>query len=143
MSKWNAGKVNGKYARVKEAIGVHFQLSEQEINAARNKGNTGEPIYDTADEKPSFPDGSSSIQAWIKEHLQITDEINELGVGRVMVKFVVEKDGTITNAEMMFPMHPAIDKEATRVIESMPKWNPGKINGQPVRVKYMLPVNLK
>ena len=143
MPKWNAGKVNGKYARVKERIAVHFQLSEQEINAARNKGNTGEPIYDTANEMPSFPGGSSSIQAWIKEHLQITDEIKDLGVGRVMVKFVVEKDGTITNAEMMFPMHPAIDKEATRVIESMPKWNPGRINGQPVRVKYELPVIFK
>lgn len=143
MPKWNAGKVNGEYARVKERIAVHFQLSEQEINAARNKGNTGEPIYDAANEMPSFPGGSSSIQAWIKEHLQITDEIKDWGVGRVMVKFVVEKDGTITNAEMMFPMHPAIDKEATRVIESMPKWNPGRINGQPVRVKYKLPVIFK
>ena len=81
--------------------------------------------------------------AWIKEHLQITDEINELGVGRVMVEFVVEKDGTISNAKMIRSMHPAIDKEAIRVIESMPKWNPRKINGKPVRVKYMLPVNLK
>ena len=60
-----------------------------------------------------------------------------------MVKFVVEKDGTITNAEMMHPMHPAIDKEATRVIESMPKWNPGKVSGLPVRVRYMLSVNFK
>ena len=143
MSKWNAGKVNGKYARVKETVSVHFQLSEQEINAARNKENIGEPIYDTANEMPFFPGGSSNIQAWIKEHLQITDEINELGVGRVMVEFVVEKDGTISNAKMIRSMHPAIDKEAIRVIEGMPKWNPGKINGQPVRVKYMLPVNFK
>ena len=141
MSKWNAGKVNEKYARVKEVVGVHFQLSEQEINAARNKGNTGEPIYDTTNEMPSFPDGNANI--WIKEHIQITDEIKELGVSRVMVKFVVEKDGSITNAEMVRPMHPTIDKEATRVIESMPKWNPGKNSGQPVRVRYMLPVNFK
>ena len=141
MLKWNAGKVNGKYARVKEVVGVRFQLSEQEINAARNKGNTGEPIYDTTNEMPSFPDGNANI--WIKEHIQITDEIKELGVGRVMVKFVVEKDGSITNAEMVHPMHPTIDKEATRVIESMPKWNPGKNSGQPVRVRNMLPVNFK
>lgn len=92
---------------------------------------------------PSFPDGNTSIQALMKEHVQITDEIKDLGVGRLMVKFVVEKDGTITNAEMMRPMHPAIDKEATRVIESMPKWNPGKVSGLPVRVRYMLSVNFK
>lgn len=149
MPKWIAGRVNGKYARVKTSIGVRFELSAQELEAAKQvretarKDRFGERIFERADEMPSFPDGNTSIQAWIKEHVQITDEIKDLGVGSVMVKFVVEKDGTITNAEMMHPMHPAIDKEATRVIESMPKWNPGKVSGRPERVRYMLRVNFK
>ena len=149
MPKWIAGRVNGKYARVKTSIGVRFELSAQELEAAKQvretarKDRFGERIFETADEMPSFPDGNTSIQAWIKEHVQITEEIKDLGVGSVMVKFVVEKDGTITNAEMIRPMHPAIDKEATRVIESMPKWNPGKVSGLPERVRYMLRVNFK
>lgn len=122
--------------------GQELEAAKQVRETAR-KDRFGERIFETANEMPSFPDGNTSIQAWIKEHVQITDEIKDLGVGRLMVKFVVEKDGTITNAEMMRPMHPAIDKEATRVIESMPKWNPGKLSGLPVRVRYMLSVNFK
>ena len=78
----------------------------------------------------------------------ITDEANaeaeKAGTqGRVIATFVVEKDGSITNAKVVKAIDPLLDAEALRIIHEMPKWNPGRINGQPVRVKYELPVIFK
>jgi protein TonB len=63
--------------------------------------------------------------------------------GKVTVQFIVEKDGSITNVHVVRGKHPALDAEAKRVVSKMPKWTPGRNNGQPVRVTYNLPVNFQ
>jgi len=63
--------------------------------------------------------------------------------GRVTVRFIVEKDGSISDVKPVLSVHPLLNKEAVRVVKSMPKWTPGKQNGKPVRVRFNLPVMFK
>ena len=63
--------------------------------------------------------------------------------GRVVVAFIVEKDGSVSNVKVVRSVDPALDKEAMRLAKSMPKWTPGKLKGEPVRVKYTMPISFK
>lgn len=95
-------------------------------------------------QKPSFPGGEAAMYQWLSSNIQYPAVASEEGIqGRVVVEFVVGKDGSITNVKVLRPRHPALDKEAVRVIKSMPKWVPGRNNGQPVKVTYTLPVTFK
>ena len=92
------------------------------------------------EQQPEFPGGVSAMYAWLSSNIVYPSVASEEGVqGRVVVEFVVGKDGSITNVRVVRPRHPALDKEAVRVIKAMPKWIPGRNNGQPVKVTYTLP----
>ena len=82
--------------------------------------------------------------SYLSSHLQYPVVAQENGVqGRVVVSFVVERDGSISDVKIARSIDPSLDKEAVRVVKSMPKWNPGKQNGSAVRVKYNVPVSFK
>ena len=101
-------------------------------------------IHDTAEQMPSYPGGSGGLMSFISSHLKYPVVAEENGIqGRVIVSFVVEKDGSISNVKIAKGVDPSLDREAMRVINSMPRWTPGKIKGQPVRVKYTVPVNFR
>ncbi len=96
------------------------------------------------EQKPSFPGGDAEMYKWLGQNIVYPPAASEEGVqGRVVVEFVVGKDGSITNARVVRQRHPALDKEALRVVRAMPKWIPGRNNGQPVKVTYTLPVTFK
>lgn len=96
------------------------------------------------EQKPEFPGGEAAMYKYLGENIVYPSAASEEGIqGRVVVEFVVGKDGSITNVKVVRPRHPALDKEAVRVIKSMPKWIPGRNNGQPVKVTYTLPVTFK
>lgn len=96
------------------------------------------------EQKPEFPGGEAEMYKWLSQNIVYPSAAAEEGVsGRVVVEFVVDKDGAITNVKVVRPRHPALDKEALRVVKSMPKWMPGRNNGQPVKVTYTLPVTFK
>ena len=96
------------------------------------------------EQKPEFPGGEAAMYKWLSENIVYPSAASEEGVqGRVVVEFVVGKDGSITNVRIVRPRHPALDKEALRVVKAMPKWMPGRNNGQPVKVTYTLPVTFK
>lgn len=96
------------------------------------------------EQKPQFPGGESEMYKWLGANIVYPPAAAEEGVsGRVVVEFVVGKDGSITNVRVVRPRHPALDKEALRVVKAMPKWIPGRNNGQPVKVTYTLPVTFK
>jgi protein TonB len=81
---------------------------------------------------------------WLGENISYPAAASEEGVeGRVTVQFIVEKDGTVSNVIVVRGKHPALDAEAVRVVKKMPKWTPGRNNGQPVRVTYNLPVTFR
>ena len=96
------------------------------------------------EQKPEFKGGEKAMYQWLSDNIVYPSAASEEGVqGRVVVEFVVGKDGSITNVRVVRTRHPALDKEALRVIKAMPKWIPGRNNGQPVKVTYTLPVTFK
>lgn len=98
-------------------------------------------IYEQVEEMPSFPGGSNALLSFIAANLKYPVVAQENGIqGRVIVKFVVDKDGRITDVEITRSVDPTLDKEAMRIVKAMPKWKPGKLKGNCVRVKYTIPI---
>ena len=104
-----------------------------------------EQIFEFVESNPVPPGGSQeALLKWIGRTLQYPEIAAENGVqGKVIVQFVVEKDGSITKATVVRGVDASLDKEALRVINKMDKWQPGKQGGKPVRVKYTLPIQFK
>ena len=103
--------------------------------------NEDDKIFDIVEQMPSFPGGLSALQTWLASNITYPAQAVENGIqGRVIVAFIVERDGTIMNVRVTKSVAPSLDKEAVRVVKSMPKWIPGTQNGEPVRVKYCVPV---
>lgn len=101
-----------------------------------------EEIFTIVEEMPQFPDGD--VASYLAKNIKYPVVAQENGIqGRVICQFVVNKDGSIVDVQVVRGVDPSLDKEALRVIQSMPKWTPGKQRNQPVRVKYTLPVNFK
>lgn len=91
---------------------------------------------------PSFPGGQEAMLQFLKENLQWPDVEADVQ-GRVIVTFVVETDGSLTDLKVVRGLDPAFDKEALRIVKSMPKWIPGTENGQPICVRYSVPVTFR
>ena len=100
-------------------------------------------VYDLVDEMPSFPGGLEELYKWIDSNVQYPAVAWENGIGRVIVKFIVEKDGSLSDSTVIRSVHPIVDREALRLVGQMPKWNPGKRAGIPVRVRCCLPIKFK
>jgi protein TonB len=101
-------------------------------------------IYDAVEEMPQFPGGPSALFEYISKDKCYPKEAEEKGIqGRVLVAFVIEPDGSTSNVKVSKSVDPLLDKEAVRVVESMPRWIPGKQNGKVVRVRYIVPVTFR
>ena len=100
-----------------------------------------EKVFDVVEQMPSFPGGTGALMKFLNENIHYPVVAQENGVqGRVVISFVVERDGHITDVQVARSVDPSLDKEAQRVVKSMPKWIPGKQNGSAVRVKFNVPV---
>ena len=96
---------------------------------------------DIPEEMPEFPGGINELMKFLQENMKYPEDATKEGKqGRVIVRFVIDKDGTISDATVLRSVYPSIDAEALRVVNAMPKWTPGKVKGAPVRVKYTLPL---
>ncbi len=105
------------------------------------KPEVSNKVFDVVEEMPSFPGGAAALQAFLSSNTKYPVVAQENGVqGRVIVSFVVERDGSITDVRVVRSVDPSLDREASRVVRSMPRWSPGKQNGSAVRVKYTVPV---
>lgn len=98
-------------------------------------------IFQVVEKMPSFPGGDQELFKFLNDNVKYPVIAQENGIqGRVICQFVVNKDGTIVDVEVVRSVDPSLDKEAIRVIKAMPKWTPGLQRNKPVRVKYTLPV---
>ena len=105
--------------------------------------NDGQPFL-VVEEQPQFPGGESALMAFIKKTLRYPAFAAENGIqGRVTLSFVVERDGSIAQIEVMRSPAEELSKESIRVVQTMPKWKPGKQRGKAVRVKYVLPITFR
>ena len=112
--------------------------------AAESQATKADAIYEVVDEPPSFPGGDAARIAFLSNNLRYPAVAMEQGIqGRVVTQFVVDKDGSITDVKVVRSLDPMLDKEAVRLVKSMPKWTPGKLNGSPVRVKCILPISFR
>lgn len=101
-----------------------------------------EKVYDVVEEMPSFPGGQAEMMHYLAQNAKYPqDAYEQVKSGRVLVQFIVEKDGSISNVKIMKSIFPSLDEEAIRLIKGMPRWNPGKQKGKAVRVKYTIPVS--
>lgn len=118
------------------------------VNAQSNTGSkektSNEKIYDVVEMPPSFPGGQAALLAWIASHVNYPQKAMESRIeGRIIIGFVIECDGSVSQAKIIRSVDPLLDDEAIRVVMGMPKWTPGRQNGKNVRVKYNVPVNFR
>ena len=101
-------------------------------------------IFSVVEQMPSFPGGAAALMQYLSKNIKYPPFAEENGIqGRVICTFVVERDGSVTDIHIAKGVDSSLDKEAIRVVSSMPKWIPGRQNGQSVRVKYTLPVTFR
>lgn len=124
------------------------ESDNREIQDVSDIGEYSDEVTDDADvffvveDMPQFPGGN--VSKWIAKNVKYPMLAQENGIqGKVFVKFVIEKDGSITDVQVSRGVDALLDKEAIRVIKAMPKWKPGKQRGKAVRVSYTLPINFQ
>ena len=122
---------NGEILKAKEVIAEPEPPKHEEENK----------VFDIVEQQPLFPGGPAALMKYLSENTKYPVVAQENGVqGRVTVQFVVEKDGSISDVHVLRGVDPSLDKEAVRVVKSMPRWTPVKQNGITVRVNYRVPV---
>jgi protein TonB len=123
----------GEVLKAKEVIAQPEPPKEEETK-----------VFDVVEVMPSFPGGESALNSYLSKNIKYPVVAEENGVqGRVVLSFVVERNGSITDIKVLRSVDPSLDKEAVRVVKSMPNWIPGKQNGSAVRVKFTLPVTFR
>ena len=147
MPKWKPGKQRGEAVNVKYTIPVMFKLTgdnssdKKEADTQQEAKVDENGIHQVCEEMPEFPGGMQECMKWLGKNIKYPTTAQEKGIqGRVIMQFVVERDGSITEPKVVRGVDPDLDKEALRVISIMPNWKPGKHKGEAVRVKYTLPV---
>lgn len=114
------------------------------VAAAVVKEEEEDVIFVVVESMPSFPGGDAALFKYLSDNIKYPVIAQESGIqGRVICQFVVNRDGSIVDIEVVRSVDKSLDAEAVRVIKSMPKWTPGKQRGKTVRVKYTLPVNFR
>ena len=154
MPKWKPGKQKGEAVNVKYTIPVMFRLSSPDGEVKEVKNQEGETvgvgtqakvdengIHMVCEEMPEFPGGMRECMNFLGKNVKYPATAQEKGIqGRVIVQFVVNRDGSIVEPKVVRGVDPELDAEALRLISIMPKWKPGKQKGEAVRVKYTIPV---
>ena len=149
MPNWKPGKQRGKEVRVRFTLPVSFRLSGGSTDKAQEStkvaqtenASSRDEIFQVVEEMPEYPGGMSELMKYLSTNMRYPKEAQSKGIqGRVIVQFVVNTDGSITEAKVVKPVDPQLDAEALRVVNTMPNWTPGKQRGKAVRVRYTLPV---
>ena len=126
-------ETGGEVLKAKEVIAQPEPPKEEETK-----------VFDVVEVMPTFPGGQQALFEWLSKNIKYPVVAEENGVqGRVIVTFVVERNGSITDVQVAKSVDPSLDKEAVRVVKAMPHWIPGKQNGSAVRVKFTVPVTFR
>ena len=123
------------------AFGFSSASAQKTVVSQKN-----EEVFDVVEQMPEYPGGMQALFEFLSQNIKYPEDAQKQKVeGRVIVTFVVETDGSISNVEVAKHAFPSLDNEAVRVIQAMPNWTPGKQSGKVVRVKYTVPIvfNLK
>ena len=160
MPKWKPGMQKGKEVSVKYTVPVTFRLQGKEDNkptplpagegdneitvvgyGEQKSADTSGQVFAIVEKMPQFPGGEKAINEFISKTLQYPVIAQENGIqGKVVCSFIINQDGSVTDAEVISGVDPSLDREALSIVSAMPKWTPGTQRGKAVRVKYTMPV---
>lgn len=150
MPNWTPGKQRGKEVRVRFTLPVTFRLDggeeskPAEVKQVVKTSTQGEEIFNVVEKMPEYPGGMVELMKFLQRNVRYPKEAQEQGKqGRVVVQFVVNKDGSITDAKIAKSVDPQLDAEALRVVNAMPNWTPGKQRGKEVRTYFTIPVTFR
>ena len=138
-------KANGLWWRLLATLSVLAILFTINTTAmAQNKKTSNDKVFEKVEDMPEFPGGEQAMMDFVGKNVQYPKEAMEKEIsGRVLVGFIVEKDGSVNEVKIVRGIGGGCDEEAVRVVKVMPKWKPGKEKGKPVRVSYMMPIFFK
>ena len=152
MPKWIPAMKNGIPTSTRYILPVKFSLGDtgiqrsnpQSMNQTKTQKGDKTVLPDSIDAMPEFPGGQATLFTFLRKNIKYPVLAEEAGVqGRVIVTFVVDVDGSLTDIKVRNSVDPSLDKESLRLLKVMPRWIPGIIDGIPVRVKYTLPVTFR
>lgn len=140
MPKWKPGTQRGKAVNVRYTLPIMFKLQSPKA-PVQKPVMSANGVYEAVEHMPEFPGGISGIMQYLEKNLVYPPEAKKAGKqGRVTVQMVIDREGNVTEVKTLRGVDPSLDKEAIRVVSSMPKWKPGMQKGEAVRVKYTLPI---
>lgn len=103
-----------------------------------------EDPFTVVEQMPEFPGGTEGMFKFMKDNMKYPEDAQKQQIeGRVLVQFIIEKDGSLSNVNVLRSVFPSLDAEAVRVVKAMPNWKPGRQKGEPVRVKFTIPLMFK
>jgi TonB family protein len=141
MPKWKPGQQRGQVVNVQYNLPIRFAL---EGTAKTNQAEAPKEVFHVVEEMPKFPGGSDKLLTYLADNINYPKLAKDKGIeGMVVVQYIVEKDGSISNAQIMKGIGAGCDEEALRVVKEMPKWTPGLQRGQETRVQFNLPIRFK
>ena len=128
------GSEDGEVLKAKQMLATEIVKPRVEENK----------VFEYVEQMPSFPGGMAALMQYLSKNIKYPPVAEEMNIqGRVICTFVVERDGSVSDIRIAKSVDPSLDKEAVRVVSAMPRWIPGRQNGQNVRVKYTLPVTFR
>lgn len=136
------------YGKAMMIVGISLLLTLSSCEKDDDDIDDPEPVTEivdeTVDQMASYPGGIPALMDFLNENIKYPEQAEREGIeGRVVAGFIVERDGSVSNIEILKSVHPLLDAEVVRVMSLMPNWIPGRQNGQPVRVKYSLPITFR
>src|SRR5690554_139732 len=139
MPDWKPGKQRGQAVNVRFTLPVVFSLQGEKPEG--QKTAVTDEVFVVVEDQPQFPGGNVAMMKFISDNIVYPKEAHANGIqGRVISSFVVMKDGSISDLQVVRGVDPLLDAEALRVLGLMPQWKPGKQRGQNVNVRYTLPI---
>ena len=124
-------------------VRANAQDKKGKTTQTRKDSTTDDKVYEVCEQMPIFEGGDAALLKYLREYLKYPDKTKDRGVqGRLVIGFIVEKDGSLTDVKVLRPVDIDLDAEVLRLVKGMPKWIPGRHNGQRVRVKYLLPIHI-
>ena len=136
------------YGKAMMIVGISLLLTLSSCEKDDDDIDDPEPVTEivdeTVDQMAYYPGGIPALMDFLNENIKYPEQAEREGIeGRVVAGFIVERDGSVSNIEILKSVHPLLDAEVVRVMSLMPNWIPGRQNGQPVRVKYSLPITFR
>jgi TonB family protein len=152
MPKWTPGKDKGQTVAVEYAVPITYSLQkpanktdrEPQLNSIFDNSDPKNPVYNLVETMPQFPGGENALLKFLSETVKYPMDAQTKGEqGRVVCAFFINKDGQTSDYKILQSLSPSLDAEAVRVVKLMPAWEPGKKDGKPVRVRYVIPITFR